>query len=74
MPTRSRGLIVLAAINKKVKSQFVFSEGNLNIQAYTVMLSNYLLPFIESKHGGENDQATFQQDDAPAHSALYTKD
>ena len=66
--------MVWAAISKKGKSELVFVEGNLNARAYTEMLANYLIPFIESKYGGENDQAIFQQDNAPAHSALHTKD
>ena len=47
---------------------------DVSYNTYTEMLANYLLPFIESKHGGENDQAIFQQDSAPTHSALHTKD
>ena len=37
------------------------------------MLSNYLIPFIENKYGGEDDQVIFQQDDALVHSANLTK-
>ena len=60
-------------MSKKGKSKLVFIEGNLNAQAYTQMLANYLLSFIESKHGGENDQAMFQRDNALAYSALHSK-
>ena len=66
--------MVWAAVSKKGKTQIVFVNGNLNAQAYTTMLSDHLLPFIEDKHGGEDDQAIFQQDNAPAHSAVHTKE
>ena len=69
-----RGLMIWTAISQKDKSNLVFVEGNLNAQSYTTMLTDHLLPFIEDKHGGENDQAIFQQDNAPARSALHTKD
>ena len=75
--TRSRGgqgLMIWAAISKKGKSNLVFVNGNLNAQAYTSMLTDNLLPFIEEKHGNEGDEAIFQQDNAPAHSAVHTKD
>ena len=51
---------------------FCNNKGNLIAQAYNQILANYLVPFIESKHGGENDPAIFQQDNAGAHSALHT--
>ena len=66
--------MVWSAISKKAKSELVIVEGNLNAHDCIQMLTNYLLPFIQSKHGGENDQAIFQQDNAPAHSALHTED
>ena len=75
--TRARGghgLMIWAAISKKGKSDLVFVNGNLNDQAYTTMLTDHFLPFIEDKHGGEGDQAIFQQDNAPAHSAVHTKE
>ena len=66
--------MVWAAIGKNGKSQVVFVEGNLNAQAYTEMIANYLLQLLKNNHGGENCQAIFEQENAPAHSALHTKD
>ena len=75
--TRARGgqgLMVWAAVSKKGKTAIVFVNGNLNAQAYISMLTDHLIPFIEDKYGEEDDQAIFQQDNAPAHSALHTKE
>ena len=66
--------MVWEAISKKGKSQLVFDVVDLNAQAYTEILANYLLAFIERDHGEENDRAIFPQDKDPAHSALRTND
>ena len=61
-PTRARGgqvLMVWGAISKKSKSELVFVDANLNALAYTTMLTNYLIPFIENRLGGEDDEAVF---------------
>ena len=66
--------MICAAISKKGKSNLVFVEGDLNAQAYTTILTDHLLLFVEDKYGGEDDKAIFHQDDAPVHSAVHTKD
>ena len=68
------GVMVWAAISSRGKTQLVFIENNMNAVKYTELLSNYLVPFIESKHGEETYECIFQHDNAPAHSAIHTKE
>ena len=49
------------AINKKGKSTLVFVKENLNAEAYTLMLSDHLIPFIKAKHGGEDEENIFSK-------------
>ena len=66
--------MICAAISNKGKSKLVFVIGNLNTQAYTTIPTDHLLPFIEDKHYCEGDQAIFQQENVPAHSAVHKKE
>ena len=49
-------------------------HGNMNTVKYTEVLSNYLVPFIESKHGEDMDGYIHQNDNASAHSAIHLKE
>lgn len=66
--------MIWAGISKKGNSELLFVEVNLNAQAYTTMITNYLLPFIEENPCGEDQKAIFQQDNAPACPAVLTKE
>jgi len=48
----------------------VLIEGRLNAEKYVELLEHYLLPFFSEL--GPNSH-TFQDDNAPAHSARLTK-
>ena len=75
--TRARGgqgFMNCAAISRKDKSDLVFVNGNLNSQADSTMVTDHFLSFIENKRVGDFDQAIFQQDNVPAHSAIHTKE
>lgn len=64
--------MVWVAIFALVKSQLMFVKNNLNALRYTELLNNSPVPFIEDKNGGKYDEATFEHDGVPAHSALHT--
>lgn len=65
------GVMVWGAFCTRGKLPLVFIEGGLNAVKYTDLLSDVLLPFCEEKYQGE---VRFQQDNAPAHSAVHTKE
>ena len=48
--------MVRAVVSEKGKTEFAFVNENLNAQAHTAMLVDRLLPFIEDKHGTEDDE------------------
>lgn len=66
--------MVLAAVSKKDKTEIVLTNAKVNAQAYTTMISDHLILFIEEKWGGGDNEATFQQDNAPANSSVHTKE
>ena len=53
------------------KNAFVFVDTNINAEAYVNMLDDVLLPFLADYYPRG---ATFQQDNAPAHSAKHTRE
>ena len=60
-----------AGISWKGKTELVVVNGNLNADDCVHLLEDYYLPFKEEVYGGN---AILQQDNAPAHSAEYTRD
>ena len=41
--------MVLAAVSKKDKTEIVLTNAKVNAQAYTTMISDHLILFIEEK-------------------------
>jgi transposase len=64
-------VMVWGAFSAKGRSELCILEGNQNSYAYTVTLSDYLLPFAHADHGNEY---IFQQDNASIHSSRETKE
>ncbi len=63
--------MVWGGISWRCKTQLAVVNGHLNSEEYVKMLQEYLLPFAEDiYHNG----FVFQQDNAPAHTALHTMD
>ena len=65
------GVIVWAGISWKGKTDLVVANGTLDANEYVMMLQAHLLPFRDEYHPSG---CVFQQDNAPAHTAKFTKD
>ncbi len=65
------GIMVWGGISWRGKTPLVEVNGTLNADEYVHMLEEYFLPFRDEIYP---DGATFQQDNAAAHSALHTRD
>lgn len=57
--------MVWAAFSSVEKTRLMFANTNINAVAYTAILEQHLLPFVED----HPFDCTFQQDNASAHSA-----
>ena len=63
--------MVWAAFSFRGKTDVVFIDTNIGAVQYTELLAEHLLPFLEDAYPRG---AVFQQDNAPAHSAMHTRD
>lgn len=68
---KSEGVMVWGCFCNYKVGPLVLIEGRLNAEMYIELLEDYLLPFLNEL--GPNSH-TFQDDNAPAHSARLTKD
>ena len=61
--------MIWAGISWRGKTNLVVVEGILDAVAYTNMLSEHFLPFMDDHYP---EECVLQQDNAPAHSAKHT--
>ena len=65
------GVMVWTGISWEGKTPLVIVKGNLNVEEYVTMLEEHFLPFRAEYYSND---CVFQQDNAPAHAALHTKE
>ena len=70
-PRGGGGTTVWGGISWRGKAPLVVVNGTLNADEYVHMLEEHFLPFCDEFYP---NGVTFQQDNAPAHSAAHTRD
>jgi DNA-directed RNA polymerase subunit F len=63
-------MMVWAGVSYSGKTDLAFVDGRLNAAGYVDILKSHLLPFGQRKH---NNNYIFQQDNAPIHTARFSK-
>ncbi len=66
--------MVWRAVSSRGSIKLVILRNKVHSVKYCTVLESALLPFLEDEYGSESDAPVFQQDRAPSHSSLFTKD